>query len=121
MCPTLGHTEQPDAVGTGKGCQQTAARAICALDDANWLSPFGAEIRYPGDRPEVLPFEELRARDLVLRLHVSNSAVNDAALNQKGRLLKIEVVPLEAHDLPRSQSRTTRDQDHGPVGFPDVR
>lgn len=34
------------------------------LDDANWLSPFGAEIRYPGDRPEVLPFEELRACEL---------------------------------------------------------
>jgi len=23
-----------------------------SLDDANWLSPFGAEIRYPGERPE---------------------------------------------------------------------
>ena len=32
-----------------------------ALDDANWLSPFGAEIRYPGDRVEVLPGEEVRA------------------------------------------------------------
>ena len=23
------------------------------LDDTNWLSPFGAEIRYPGDRAEI--------------------------------------------------------------------
>ena len=37
---------------------------VDALDDANWLSPFGAEIRYPGDRAEALPGEEVRARQL---------------------------------------------------------
>jgi hypothetical protein len=39
-----------------------------ALDDANWLSPFGAEIRYPDDRPETLPSQELRACDLARRV-----------------------------------------------------
>ena len=37
---------------------------VKALDDANWLSPFGAEIRYPGDRAEALPGEEVMARQL---------------------------------------------------------
>jgi hypothetical protein len=35
-----------------------------ALDEANWLSPFGAEIRYPGDRPETAPGDVVRARQL---------------------------------------------------------
>jgi len=39
-----------------------------ALDEANWLSPFGAEIRYPGDRAEMLPGDEIRARQLAGRV-----------------------------------------------------
>ena len=39
-----------------------------SLDDANWLSPLGAEIRYPGDRAELLPGEEVRARQLAQRV-----------------------------------------------------
>jgi len=35
-----------------------------ALDDTNGLSPFGAAIRYPGDRVETLPSDELRACEL---------------------------------------------------------
>lgn len=35
-----------------------------ALQDAKWLEPFGVEIRYPSDRPETLPGDELRARQL---------------------------------------------------------
>jgi HEPN domain-containing protein len=31
------------------------------LDDANWLSPYGAEIRYPGDRSETVPGDQVRA------------------------------------------------------------
>ena len=34
------------------------------LDDANWLSPFGAEIRYPGDRSETVPGDQVRALQL---------------------------------------------------------
>jgi HEPN domain-containing protein len=61
------------------------ARAIpgfdrLALDGAKWLTPFGAEIRYPGDAPEVLPGDETRAialaaqvRDAVLSLLSSAS------------------------------------------------
>ena len=41
---------------------------VDALDDANWLSPFGAEIRYPGDRAEALPGEEMRARQLAQKV-----------------------------------------------------
>ena len=39
-----------------------------ALDDANWLSPFGAEIRYPGDRAEARPGEEVRALQLAQKV-----------------------------------------------------
>jgi len=34
------------------------------LDDANWLSPYGAEIRYPGDRSETVPGDQVRAQQL---------------------------------------------------------
>jgi hypothetical protein len=32
-----------------------------ALEDANWLSPFGVDIRYPTDFPETLPGDEAGA------------------------------------------------------------
>ena len=32
-----------------------------ALDTAQWLSPFGVDMRYPGDRPDTLPGDEVRA------------------------------------------------------------
>jgi HEPN domain-containing protein len=35
-----------------------------SLDGASWLSPFGAEIRYPGDRPETTPGDAARAYQL---------------------------------------------------------
>jgi len=38
------------------------------LDDANWLSPFGAEIRYPGDRPQTVPGDEVRAQQLAQKV-----------------------------------------------------
>lgn len=34
------------------------------LDAVNWLTPFGAELRYPGDRAETLPGDEVRALQL---------------------------------------------------------
>jgi HEPN domain-containing protein len=51
-----------------------------ALDDANWLSPFGAEIRYPGDRAEALPDEEVRARQLAQKVRDAVMAVLDPYL-----------------------------------------
>ena len=45
------------------------------LDDANWLSPFGADIRYPGDRPETLPGDEARARKLAQKVRDTVMAV----------------------------------------------
>ena len=51
-----------------------------ALDDANWLSPFGAEIRYPGDRAQALPGEELRARQLAQKGRDAVMAVLDPYL-----------------------------------------
>jgi len=39
-----------------------------ALRDTEWLSPFGVEIRYPGDTPEMLPGEEGRAVELAGRV-----------------------------------------------------
>ena len=44
-----------------------------SLDGANWLSPFGAEIRYPGDRPETTPGDAARAYQLARK-------VRDAAM-----------------------------------------
>ena len=51
-----------------------------ALDDTNWLSPFGAESRYPGDRAEVLPGEEVRARELAQRVRDAVMSVLDPYL-----------------------------------------
>jgi HEPN domain-containing protein len=53
-----------------------------ALDDANWLSPFGAEIRYPGDRGEALPGEEARARQLAQKVRDAVMAVLDPYLSR---------------------------------------
>jgi HEPN domain-containing protein len=47
------------------------------LDDANWLSPFGAEIRYPGDPAEALPGEEERARQLAQKVRDAVMVVLD--------------------------------------------
>jgi HEPN domain-containing protein len=52
-----------------------APAMVEALDDANWLSPFGAEIRYPGDRAEALPGEEVRARQLAQKVRDAVMAV----------------------------------------------
>ena len=46
-----------------------------ALDEANWLTPFGADVRYPGDRPETLPGGEVRAHLLALKVRDSVVAV----------------------------------------------
>ena len=38
------------------------------LDDANWLSPYGAEIRYLGDRSETVPGDQVRALQLARKV-----------------------------------------------------
>jgi len=45
------------------------------LDEASWLSPFGADIRYPGDRPETETGDELRARQLAQKVRDAVMAV----------------------------------------------
>jgi len=45
------------------------------LDEANWLSPFGAEIRYPGDRPQTAPGDEGRAQQLAQKVRDKVMAV----------------------------------------------
>lgn len=52
-----------------------------ALDDTNWLSPFGAEIRYPGDQSEMLPGEETRACELAQKVRTAVMAVLDPYLS----------------------------------------
>jgi HEPN domain-containing protein len=42
-----------------------------ALDEANWLSPFGSELRYPGDRAETLPGDEIRAFQLAEKVRTT--------------------------------------------------
>jgi HEPN domain-containing protein len=39
-----------------------------ALQEATWLTPFGVDIRYPGDLPETLPGDEMRALQLAQRV-----------------------------------------------------
>ena len=48
---------------------------VDVLDDTNWLSPFGADVRYPGDRPEALPGEAVRARHLAQKVRDAVMAV----------------------------------------------
>ena len=42
-----------------------------ALPDAKWLDLFGVEIRYPSDRPETIPGDEVRALQLAERTRVA--------------------------------------------------
>ena len=53
-----------------------------ALDEANWLSPFGAEIRYPGDLTEMLPGEDVRACQLAKKVRDAVLAVLDSYLSR---------------------------------------
>ena len=50
------------------------------LDDTNWLSPFGAGLRYPSDKSEALPGEEVRARQLAQKVRDAVMAVLDPYL-----------------------------------------
>jgi hypothetical protein len=34
------------------------------MREADWLSPFGVRVRYPGDAPEMLPGDENKGIDL---------------------------------------------------------
>jgi HEPN domain-containing protein len=46
-----------------------------ALVDAKWLTPFGVEIRYPGEVPGLLPEDQKRAIDLANRVKGAVMAV----------------------------------------------
>lgn len=52
-----------------------------AVDEASWLSPFGAEIRYPGDRAETAPGDEARAHDLAQKVRDAVLAALDPYLS----------------------------------------
>jgi HEPN domain-containing protein len=43
----------------------TYTALVGAVAEAEWLTQFGVEIRYPGDYPEMLPGDEKRALDLM--------------------------------------------------------
>jgi hypothetical protein len=45
-----------------------------ALQEATLLTPFGVEVRYPGDAPELLAGDEVRAVEIARR---TRDAVND--------------------------------------------
>jgi HEPN domain-containing protein len=51
-----------------------APATAAALQDATLLTPFGVEVRYPGDTPELMPGEETRAVEIARR---ARDAVND--------------------------------------------
>jgi hypothetical protein len=43
------------------------------LSGAKWLTPFGVEIRYPGDTAEMLPGDEMKAIEIAN--HVKQSVL----------------------------------------------
>lgn len=51
------------------------------LDDANWLSPYGAEIRYPGDRSQTVSGDQVRALQLARRVRDTVMAALDRYLS----------------------------------------
>jgi HEPN domain-containing protein len=62
------------------------------LADARWLTPFGVDIRYPGDFPEALPGDETRAlglaqgaREAAMALLSPFLAEEDSAKGSGGR------------------------------------
>jgi HEPN domain-containing protein len=46
-----------------------------SLSGAKWLTPFGAEIRYPGDTAEMLPGDEVRAIEIANKVKQSVLAI----------------------------------------------
>ena len=70
------------------------------LDDASWLSPFGAEIRYPGDRAEVLPGEEARACELALRAAKVRDAVDGKVLGTRFFPAEVDTTALLRPECP---------------------
>jgi len=55
-----------------RGVEPTSAEELA---DAKWLTPFGVDIRYPGDFPETLPGDEHRALGLAQRAREAAAAV----------------------------------------------
>lgn len=53
------------------------------LQDLKWLESFGVEIRYPADRPETLPGEEVRALQLARTARDAVMAVLDPYLSER--------------------------------------
>jgi HEPN domain-containing protein len=51
-----------------------------SLTDIKWLEPFGVEVRYPGERPDTLPGDEQRARELARSVRSAALAVLDPYL-----------------------------------------
>jgi HEPN domain-containing protein len=43
-------------------------RAAAAMRDARWLTPFGVEVRWPGDATEMLPGDEVRAIEIAAKV-----------------------------------------------------
>lgn len=48
------------------------------LGYANWLGPFGVDIRYPGDAAEMLPGDELRAIEIARMARAAVRRILDA-------------------------------------------
>jgi HEPN domain-containing protein len=61
--------------------QPVEPRLADALEDANWLSPFGVDIRYPADFPETLPGDEARALEVAGRVKNAVMTVLDPYLS----------------------------------------
>jgi HEPN domain-containing protein len=53
------------------------------LLDAKWLTPFGVDIRYPGDFPETLPGDERKALQLAQRVQDTVMGVLGAYLDER--------------------------------------
>jgi HEPN domain-containing protein len=54
-------------------------RWAVAMREADWLSPFGVKVRYPGDTPEMLLGDEQKALDLARTVKRGVSSILDAS------------------------------------------
>ena len=61
----------------------TYTALVGAVAEAEWLTQFGVEIRYPGDYPEMLPGDEKRALDLMRQVRDAVMDLLDSYLSEE--------------------------------------
>src|ERR1017187_10287363 len=55
-----------------------SSEVAASLSAASWLTPFGVEIRYPGETAEMLPGDEVKAIEIASQVQQAVLAILDA-------------------------------------------